>query len=130
MFESAVQLDPRQELRFVPRRFCFVRVDDGKQSVLGEIVNISLAGLAFRYIPGFPKNSLLPLPHKSYSLDLFQSGAASSLSDLKAWVVYDDAQNNAFSFLDWPPRQCGLAFHCLSQQHKDLLRSFIESARS
>ena len=107
------------------RKFTRFRVQDdafaalrGNFTKVGKIYDISLNGLAFRYLAEKIINEELNC------VDVFLSGNGFHMSDMPCRVIYDEGESisNSNSVSSY---RCGLEFKALKEDHKDQLEFFL-----
>ena len=107
------------------RKFTRFRVQDdafaalrGNFTKVGKIYDISLNGLAFRYITEKIINENLNC------VDVFLSSNGFHMPDIPCTVIYDEGESisNSNSVSSY---RCGLEFKALKEDHKDQLEFFL-----
>ncbi len=86
---------------------------------VGQIINISMGGLAFRYVDGKG-------PSNASELDIFLAGRTFYLYELPFESVWDSVTNEVpFSSINM--KVCGLQFGDLTDEQKSDLRYFMQN---
>ena len=107
------------------RKFTRFRVQDdafaalrGTFTKVGKIYDISLNGLAFRYLAEKIINENLNC------VDVFLSSNGFHMSDIPCKVIYDEGEplSNSKAVSSY---RCGLEFKALKENHKDKLEFFL-----
>ena len=109
------------------RKFTRFRVQDdafaalrGKFSKVGKISDISLNGLAFRYVA--KKN-----PDKTFSrVDIFLTNNGFHLDDVPCTIIYDvhESTSSLDGILAY---RCGMKFEALNDEQQKQLEFFLEN---
>jgi len=92
----------------------------GNLTKVGKICDISLKGLAFRYLAEKISNETLN------HVDIFLSTNGFHLSDLPCTVVYDEKESISNSNVVLPYR-CGLKFEPLKEEQQIKLELFLNN---
>ena len=125
--EHAGAMTNRQELveRRNHKRF---RVREGGYAALlpqfteiGQILDISRGGLAFRYVASQERS------HQSSQLSISSTDGSFSLNKVPIKTVWDFALANEFSFGAITLRHCGVQFGQLTPAQKSDLEYFIQT---
>lgn len=98
--------------------FALLRGPDGK---LGQIIDISRGGLAFRYVANGGQTS------KSVQLDIFLANNGFRLEKVSFRTVSDFEIIKQGPFNSLIMRRCGVQFDELNQNHASRLKYFIEN---
>jgi hypothetical protein len=109
------------------RKFTRFRVQDdafaalrGNFSRVGKIYDISLNGLAFRYITN--KN-----PDKMFTLvDIFLTNNGFHLYEVPCTIIYE-VKETTNRLNDVVPYRCGIKFGSLDEEHQKELAFFLEN---
>ena len=119
MSETEDFLEQRKHKRF--------RAQDGTYAILkgpgkklGQVINISIGGLAFRYI------DIGERPKKSYQLDIFLTENSFRLEKLNFKTISDFEVDDEFNFSSIPMRRRGVQFEELEQNQLDQIEHFIQ----
>ena len=107
------------------RKFTRFQVQDdafaalrGNFTKLGKIYDISLNGLAFRYLAE-------KVPDETFTrVDVFLAKNEFHMSDIPCKVVYDEKQST-FDSNAVSPYRCGLMFNSLQENQQDKLEFFL-----
>ena len=120
MTSEKQQAERRKNLRFRVREgaFAVLRPDC---NVVGEIIDISKGGLAFRYIAGEEQ------PGGSSGLDILFAGGSFRLPEVPFETVEDFEMPDEFSSPLTSTRRCGIRFGKLTHEQLSALKSFIGS---
>jgi len=119
MPDMQMQEERRQQKRFKAEEGAFAALVD-QESRLGQIKDISLRGLSFRYIDGHEK-----LENTS-ELKIILGNRGLYLDKVPFKVIFDFQIENEFSFSTVSMRQIGVEFGKLSTGQQDQLNQFIE----
>jgi len=98
--------------------FTLLRGPDGK---LGQIIDISKGGLAFRYVGNGRQ------PKRSFQLDIFLANNGFRLEKVSFRTVSDFEVNKQGLAHSAIMRRCGVQFDELNQDHLSRLEYFIEN---
>jgi hypothetical protein len=107
------------------RQFTRFRPKDGTMAVshhvLGPIVNISMAGLSFRYMNGGNAKEM------SDMLGIFLGSDNILIEELTTKVISDKIISNGSTFLQTSTRQRSIAFTNLTKRQRVKLEDFISN---
>ena len=120
---SVMRPDQRIWSRVRPQRMTFAIL--GCPPILvGQIIDISIGGLAFRYF------SDIELNRQEYTVGIFESGGEFRMSDLPCRKVYDILEPMPTGYLNFTitsrMKCCGLAFGNLTDEEMVKLKWFID----
>ncbi len=90
-------------------------------SKLGQIMNVSMRGLAFKYIANGKQSNGL------FELDIFLSGHGIHLKNIPSKTVSDFEMKSDFPFSSIRMRQCCVQFGELTRIHISQLEDFIQN---
>ena len=109
------------------RKFTRFRAQDdafaalrGNFSKVGKIYDISLNGLAFRYLAEKMSNETFS------HADIFLTNNGFHLSGVRCTVVYDEKESISNSYVVSPYR-CGLKFESLKEEQQNKLEFFLNN---
>ncbi|MBL4903700.1 MAG: hypothetical protein JKY62_13765 [Desulfocapsa sp.] len=91
------------------------------QQVLGPIINISMAGLAFRYMNGTTNKKI------SDRLGIFLGSDNILIEELTTQVISDKIVSSGSTFLQISTRQRSIQFINLTKQQRIKLEDFISN---
>jgi c-di-GMP-binding flagellar brake protein YcgR len=94
-----------------------------RSSIMGNIVDISLGGLAFRYIPS-PKAS-----NRSSHIDILLTDGSFCLNKVPVQTI-SDFETDAETSIGLETRRCSVQFGDLTDNQKSDLRYFIQTYAS
>jgi hypothetical protein len=114
------QAEKRRFRRFqAPRNaFALLRGPDGR---LGQIIDISKGGLAFRYVSNGRQ------PRRSFQLDIFLANNGFHLEKVSFRAVSDFEVSKQALANSVTIRRCGVQFDELNQDHISRLEYFLET---
>ena len=112
-------MERRKFTRFHARDDAFAALR-GNFSKVGKIYNISLNGLAFRYLAKEMSEDIYT------HVDIFLSSNGFHLSDLSCTVIYDEKESTSNSNTVSPYR-CGLQFKAFKVEQQDQLEYFLNN---
>jgi c-di-GMP-binding flagellar brake protein YcgR len=92
-----------------------------RSSIMGSIVDISLGGLAFRYIPS-PNAS-----NRSSHIDILLTDGSFCLNKVPVQTIADFEIDSETSILGLETRRCGVQFGDLTDNQKSEVRYFIQT---
>ena len=115
---SREMIKQRKHNRYKVKEGAFAVIKDNTHT-LGQILDISRGGLAFKYIPDGEQLEGL------CKLDIFFSGRGYRLKDIPFITVSDRAIENQNSFSSIRIRRCSVKFNDLKNKHKAQLNNFI-----
>ena len=118
MTDRKEQVERRQHIRFQVREGAFV-VLGPHFTIVGEIIDVSKAGLAFRYITGEERSS------QSSGLDILFAGGSYCLRNVPHKTVSDFVMPNEFATPSATTRRRGVQFGKLTHDQIGDLKSFI-----
>lgn len=118
MTERKEQVERRQHIRFRVREGAFA-VLTPNFTVVGEIIDISKEGLAFRYITSEDRSS------QSSGLDILFAGGSYCLRDVPFKTISDCVMPKEFSTPSATTRRRGVQFGKLTHDQIGDLKSFI-----
>jgi hypothetical protein len=114
-----VQAERRQQKRFRAEEGAFAALVD-QESRLGQIKDISLHGLSFRYIDSHEKL------RNASELKIILGNRGLYLDNLPFKIIFDFQIESEFSFSTVHMRQIGLKFGQLSAGQRQRLDQFIQ----
>jgi PilZ domain len=112
-------MERRKFTRFLTQNDAFAALR-GNLTKVGKICDISLKGLAFRYLAEKIYNETFT------HVDIFLSTNGFHLSDVPCTVVYDEKESISNSNVVLPYR-CGLEFEPLEEEQQNKLELFLNS---
>ena len=118
MVESQENKEQRKHERHCSREGAFVSVRNGSNKI-GQILDISLGGLSYRYVDNGIK-------HGDYKLDIFLVGPDFRAESIPVQTVYDCEIEEDQKSEGLKIRRQGVQFADLSSIHISLLEYFIE----
>ena len=118
--ENKALVERRADQRFAVRVGAVASL---KLPVVGQIVNISRKGLAFRYVASKARSKESPTLSISLSDNTF------TLAMIPFRVAWDKPSPQSFSFGDIALRYCGVAFGELADYQRIALHYFIKQYR-
>jgi hypothetical protein len=118
--ENKVCVERRADQRFEVREGAIASL---RLPVVGQIVNISYGGLAFRYVASHGRSK------ESASLSISLSDNTFNLAMMPFEVAWDVASPQSFSFGDIALRYCGVAFGDLVDYQRLALKYFVKHYR-
>jgi len=123
MTDGKEPVERRRYMRFqVPSygAYAVLRRHWPRSSIMGDIVDISLGGLSFRYI-GSKKS-----PYRSSNMDILLTDGSFSLNKIRVNTVSDlEVESQTSAGLEI--RRCGVRFGDLRDSQKADLRYFIQT---
>ncbi len=118
--ERLIEQRRHRRYRVKEGAFAVIRKQADTQT-LGQIIDISGGGLAFKYFAnGKPSNG-------RHKLDIFFAGFGIQLKNLSFQTVSDLPIDNQISFSSIKMRRCGLQFKDLKSKHRLQIEDFIQS---
>jgi len=111
------QKERRRHTRFRPKEGTMAV----SQQVLGPIINISMAGLAFRYMNGTTNKKI------SDRLGIFLGSDNILIEELTTQVISDKIVSSGSTFLQISTRQRSIQFINLTKQQRIKLEDFISN---
>ena len=113
-------LEQRRHKRYKAKEGAFAVIrKQAKTKTLGQILDISDGGLAFKYIAnGKPANS-------DHTLDIFYAGLGIQLRSLTFLTISDFPMEDQPTFSSIRMRRCGIQFTGLGEEHKSQIIEFI-----
>ncbi len=120
MAESEKRDEQRKHKRFRVQDGAFVMLK-GPVRKLGQIIDISRGGLAFRYI------DIGDRPKRSFELDITIDSIGFRLESISFNTVYDFKAVKEFPFSSTRMRRCGGQFSRLTDQQMSDLEYFIQN---
>lgn len=118
MSENTLKREKRKHRRFKAREGAFVATNDDL-SVVGQIMDISLEGMCFKYIA----NGSTP---SSCELDIFLSDQRFYLQNIPYQIVSNAILNPEIKLSSIPVCRCGVKFINLTEEQKSLLTHLID----
>jgi len=112
--------EQRKHKRYVPVNDTFAALR-GHISKVGQIIDISKGGLAFRYI------DIGERPTNSFDLDIFLSDNGFYLQNIPYKNVTDLEIANEFPYSTTKMRRRGIQFETLTKDHITRLEYFLEN---
>jgi len=112
-------MEKRKFTRFRAQDDAFAALQ-GNYNKVGKIYDISLNGLAFRYLA--EKSSSETFTH----VDIFLSENGFHLSGVPCTVIYDEKETISNSYVVSPYR-CGLKFEPLKEEQQNKLEFFLNN---
>lgn len=107
------------------RKFKRFRPQEGTMAVdhnaLGPVIDISMGGLAFRYMGEYPKKT------NSNHLGIFLGSEDILIEEISTKVILDKQISQGSSFLNTPTRQRSIQFTKLTRSQHKYLTDFIGS---
>jgi hypothetical protein len=122
-----MQFDRREHPRFHTSLQAFVNMHDqhGSIHVLGQLLDISLSGLALSYLPEIYGSLPSSETDTAIKLDIFISGQSMFLEGFSSQLVYDLGLPSFSPITVVSTRKCGLSFTHLNDFQTTALRHFI-----
>jgi len=120
IFKNKGPVEQRRQERFEVQEGAFASLSP-QFAVLGQIVNISKGGLAFRYVASRSRSK------ESNRLNVLLTDGSFSINKLPFDSIWDVAIPQDFSFGPITFRHCGVQFRQLETTQKLDLGYFIES---
>jgi c-di-GMP-binding flagellar brake protein YcgR len=123
MTDGKESFERRRHMRFqVPTygAYAVLRRPWPRSSITGDIVDISLGGLSFRYL-GSKK-----CPYTSYDMDISLTDGGFCLNKLRVNTI-SDIEVESQTHLGLETRRCGVQFEDLRDSQKAGLRYFIQT---
>jgi hypothetical protein len=120
MSKSDALLEQRKHKRFRPQDGTYA-ILRGPGKKLGQVVNISRGGLAFRYI------DIGERPKRSFQLDISIEEDGFLLDSLSFETVSDFSTSKEFPFSSTPIRRRGGQFKALNKNQISELEYFIQN---
>jgi hypothetical protein len=113
-------VERRKYTRFRTRSGALIELRS-QRGKLGEIIDISKGGLAFRYI------DIGDRPKGSFELDIFLKGTGFRLEKVPAKTISDSRTTKYFPFSSTKTRRQGVEFGELTQKQISQLEHFIRN---
>ena len=109
------------------RKFTRFRAQDdafaalrGNFTKVGKIYDISLNGIAFRYLAE-------KIPNETYThVDIFLTNNGFHLAGVPCTIIYD-VKESTFSLNEVSPYRCGLKFESLKEEQQNKLEFFLNN---
>lgn len=120
MSETETLVEQRKHKRFRPQEGTYA-VLKGAGKKLGQVINISRGGLAFRYI------DIGERPKRSFELDISIEEYGFKLDNLSFETVSDFSTSREFPFSSTPIRRRGGQFKALNKNQISGLQYFIQN---
>ena len=120
MIAGKQEVERRRDGRFQVPDGVFVEVRRPRHSKLGEIINISMGGVAFRYL------ATKELSNGSYKLDIFFDEGRFRLNDIFLQTV-TDFKTHKIPCTSITMRRSSVQFKRLSHHQSSQLEHFIEN---
>ena len=114
------EVERRRDGRFQVPKGVFVEVRRPHHSKLGEIIDISMGGVAFRYLATKEPS------HGSYKLSIFFDEAGFRLNDILLETV-TDFKTHKIPYTSIAMRRSSVQFRSLSNHQSSQLQRFIEN---
>ena len=110
------------------RKFTRFRVQDdafaalrGNFTKVGKIYDISLNGLAFRYLAEETTNEIF------FQVDIFLTNNGFHLTGIPCMIIYDVKESIYFNNNEVFPYRCGMKFESLNEAQQNSLDFFINN---
>lgn len=118
----------REYINMEKRKFTRFRVQDdayaalqGNYTKVGRIYDISLKGMAFRYLAEETSNE------KFAQVDIFLTNNDFHLIGIPCTIIYDVEESTFFNINGVLPYRCGMKFGSLKDEQQNSLEFFIDN---
>jgi hypothetical protein len=112
-------INKRKHKRFQAQDRSYVEIKESNK--VGQILDISAGGLAFKYIDTGKR------PEESFDLDILFKDTGFHLENIPFKIVSDLALNGGLSYSSIKTRRCSGLFRQLNQNHISKLEYFIQN---